>query len=195
MERHIFWAPWNEPGLEHLHLRQRDDRIIANGLIIGLADGIPFRAGYTIMCDLEWKVQVVRVELLNSERKIRLIADEEEDHWVGNAYEPLPLLNGCRDVDISVTPFTNTLPIRRLNLAVGQSAELSVIYIKVPELDVMPVQQRYTYLEEKPDRKLYNYEGLSSHFTANLTIDNDGLVIDYAGVFKRIWPNEPERSV
>ena len=32
-----------------------------------------------------------------------------------------------------VTPFTNTLPIRRLNLDVGQSAEILMLYIDVTE--------------------------------------------------------------
>ena len=37
-------------------------------------------------------------------------------------------LVGCKYVDISETPFTNTLVIRRLGLTPGESADISVPY-------------------------------------------------------------------
>jgi uncharacterized protein len=93
-------------------------------------------------------------------------------------------------VDISATPFTNTLPIRRMELLPGQAYELTVAYIAVPEMETKPVRQRYTCLEVRPYGKLYRYESLSSGYTTELWVDNDGLVIDYPGVFKRVWTQE-----
>ncbi|MEZ5648695.1 MAG: putative glycolipid-binding domain-containing protein, partial [Alphaproteobacteria bacterium] len=92
-------------------------------------------------------------------------------------------LDGCIDIDISATPFTNTLPIRRLNLKQGEAADLSVVYIAVPELAPRKVRQRYTCLEPG---KIYRYEGLDSGFAAEITVDDDGLVIDYPGIFRRM---------
>ena len=45
---------------------------------------------------------------------------------------------GCIDVDIRATPFTNTLPIRRLALQPGESRDLRMAFIDVPGLDVRP---------------------------------------------------------
>ena len=38
------------------------------------------------------------------------------------------------DVDISATPFTNTLPIRRLGLQPGEFAELDVAFVDAPAM-------------------------------------------------------------
>jgi hypothetical protein len=92
-------------------------------------------------------------------------------------------------VDIQVTPFTNSLPIRRLGLETGQSADIRVAYVPVPELDVRPAEQRYTCLDAPgPAGGRYRYEGLFRDFTAELPVDGDGLVLDYAETFRRIWP-------
>jgi hypothetical protein len=49
----------------------------------------------------------------------------------------MPQLGGAIDIDISITPFTNTLAIRRLNLRRGQSEEIIAVYIRVP-VSVLP---------------------------------------------------------
>jgi hypothetical protein len=89
-------------------------------------------------------------------------------------------------VDISITPFTNTLPIRRLSLAVGSSTILKVVYIKLPELHVFPFEQRYTCLDVSANGGTYRYESLSSGFTADLPVDHDGIVLDYPQIWKRL---------
>jgi hypothetical protein len=99
----------------------------------------------------------------------------------------MPDLDGCIDVDISSTPFTNTLPIRRLGLEPGESEELAVTYILVPELLVGAERQRYDCLEAQAEGGLYRFEALPSGFTAELPVDADGLVIDYPGLFRRVW--------
>ncbi|HET6660876.1 MAG TPA: hypothetical protein VFH16_13245 [Rubrobacter sp.] len=45
MEREVMWAPWEAPGLEHLRLVTNDGSVVANGLMIGLEAGRPFRIG------------------------------------------------------------------------------------------------------------------------------------------------------
>src|SRR5262245_44304099 len=147
-ERTIMWTPWSGPGLEHLRLVQYDDLILADGLIIGAAeeDGRPFRARYTIQCDRHWRVRELRVDMLDAaNRRLDLMSDGA-GHWADGAGEPLPGLAGCFDVDISATPFTNTLPIRRLTLAPGASADVNVVYVALPELTLAPAMQRYSCL-------------------------------------------------
>jgi hypothetical protein len=48
--------------------------------------------------------------------------------------------------------------------------------------------QRYTCLEARPEGGRYRYENTASGFTAELTVDAAGLVIDYAELWKRLWP-------
>ena len=56
---------------------------------------------------------------------------------------------------------------------------------------VEPTRQRYTCLErgEYDGRYRYEDEGLFQGFTADLSVDADGLVLDYPGLFRRIRPN------
>jgi hypothetical protein len=186
VEREVMWAPWEGRGLEHLRL-VTSDGVVANGLVIGLEAGRPFRIGYEVRCDERWRVQEVRVAAPDSGRPVLELQADGEGHWKRRGGEPVPELDGCIDVDISATPFTNTLPIRRLGLEPGESEELMVTYVRVPELLVGPERQRYGCLEAQANSGLYRFEALPSGFTADLPVDAEGLVIDYPGLFRRAW--------
>ena len=187
-EHNILWMPWAGPGLEHLRLVQHDDLILADGLIIGVteADGRPFRAHYNIQCDARWHVRELRIDMLDpANRRLDLMSDGA-GHWFSDSGEPLPGLVGCFDVDISATPFTNMLPIRRLALPPGAAADVNVVYIALPELTVTPGMQRYTCLAIDPSGARYRFESRSHDFTAELPVDAHGLVEDYPGLFRRV---------
>ena len=181
------WTPWEAPGLEHLRLVTSDGGVVANGMVIGLEAGRPFRIGYEVRCDGRWRVREVRAAAPDLERPVLELLADGEGHWKRRGGEPIPELDGCIDVDISATPFTNTLPIRRLGLEPGESEELTVTYVRVPELLVGPERQRYGFLEAQADSRLYRFEALPSGFTDELPIDAEGLVIDYPGLFRRAW--------
>jgi hypothetical protein len=186
VEREVMWTPWEEAGLEHLRLVTSGSGVVANGLVIGLEAGRPFRIGYEIRCDERWRVREVRTAAPDSGRPVLELLADGEGHWKRSGREPMLELDGCIDVDISATPFTNTLPIRRLGLEPGESEELTVTYIRVPELLVGPERQHYNCLEAQTDSGLYRFEALPSGFTAELPVDAEGLVIDYPGLFRRL---------
>ena len=105
-------------------------------------------------------------------------------HGDGAGHWNDPLIEGCIDVDIQASPFTNTIAIRRLGLSPDQSAEIRAAFIEVPGFTAKPAPQRYKC--RTPHR--YRYEGLDTDFTAVLIVDDEGLVVDYTGWFKRVWP-------
>lgn len=90
-------------------------------------------------------------------------------------------LDPAREVDISVSPLSNTLPIRRLGLAIGESADIVTAYVRVPQLDVTTDPQRCTRTGERE----YLYESRDSDFRRYVTVDEEGLVLDYPGLFTR----------
>jgi len=85
------------------------------------------------------------------------------------------------DVDLAVTPATNTLPIRRLNLQVGSSESVIAAWVKFPELTVQPLSQRYTRLAQCTYRYASN-----TGFSAEIVVDDLGLVTAYPGGWERI---------
>jgi uncharacterized protein len=94
----------------------------------------------------------------------------------------IPAVAGCLDVDLAFTPATNILPLRRLGLAVGESRELTAAWVRFPDLSVEPLAQRYTRLDERRMR----YESRGGSFTADLEVDELGLVVSYPPLWERV---------
>lgn len=209
MTTEAIWAPWEGPGLEHLRLETGGAGLLADGLVIGMDDGgRPFRLRYEVRCDPTWRIREIRADLLGGgEGRLHLLADGEGG-WRTAEGAALPALAGCLDVDLTATPFTNTLPIRRLRLEVGEAAELAVAYVEVPSLRVSLDRQRYTRLRapaspppgEPPPGSTgaapaaagrYRFATLDERgtetFVADLPVDGAGLVLDYPGLFRRLW--------
>jgi hypothetical protein len=186
MHRHIFWQPWDEPGFEHLMINGTAAEIVADGLVIRDFDAGPFRAHYVIRCDHAFRARSVIVAVRHTTDKQLVLHADGHGRWTDANGDKLLDLDGCIDVDLSATSFTNTLPIRRLDLAVGEHRDLHVVYIAVPELHVSVEPQRYTCLDRRPDGATYRYQSLDGDFTADLPVDHDGLVVDYPGLFHRV---------
>jgi hypothetical protein len=188
VRREVMWSAWDDPGLEHLRLAMHNDSVVADGIVIGVTEGCPFSVAYDVRCDAGWRVRAVRLGVPGSEPPGVDLLSDGEGNWTKPDGWAVPELKGCIDVDISVTPFTNTLPIRRLGLAPMESAELTVAYFEGTELQAWPEPQRYTCLEKSDGGGLYRYLSLDGGFTADLPVDADGLVLDYPGLFKRVLP-------
>ncbi len=186
MESHVLWTPLQQAGLEQLDLVENDTGVVADGLVLGIEHAIPFRLWYQVRADRDWNVRECFLQVGGEKGQALHLYSDGLGHWTDAAGAAYSTLDGCLDVDISGTPFTNTLPIRRLALAPGQAVDLLVAYITVPDLSVGPAQQRYTCLSRTASGGLYRYEGLESGFTADLLVDAQGLVVDYPGIWKRV---------
>ncbi|HEY7142446.1 MAG TPA: putative glycolipid-binding domain-containing protein [Methylomirabilota bacterium] len=178
----VRWIDWPGSGLEHLVLREGPDGVSAESVILGPGGADAFAARYRILCDGGWRVRRLEVSLVGADRGLELSSDGA-GHWVDRTGTPRPDLAGAIDVDLSATPFTNTLPIRRLGLQGGQSGTIQVVYVLLPNLTVATARQRYTCLE--PGRR-YRYESLESDFTRDLEVDAAGLVVTYPDLFRRV---------
>lgn len=180
MKRSYRWATEKGGGLEHLELEIEETGVMAEGVLIGPAGGRLFACGYLLRCDAAWRVRSLDVHVAGKGR-VSLRCDGD-GNWSDADGTALPALQGCTDVDLSGSPFTNTLPIRRLGDALAQRREIRVAYVDLPKLDVQPVAQAYT--RRAPDRVLF--ESLSRPFAAELEVDSDGLVLHYEGMFTRV---------
>jgi hypothetical protein len=183
----VLWIPWDSLGIEHLRFdTDVEGNVTADGLVIGLADGVPFRVRYVIRLDKTWNVSSVHINQLDLEKVPTFFSSNKESDWFDSLRKPVPSVSGCTDIDLSVSPFTNTIPIRRLNLEVGESAEIDVAYFKLPGFQVNPVRQRYTLLESTPTGHTYRYESIDSGYTADLPVDEYGLIVDYPEAWRRV---------
>jgi hypothetical protein len=175
-------------GFGHLHVAWSAEGVLAGGTIIRARATEVFTAHYEICCDTRWRVRRLRAAVI-TEPKGEIVCDSDaRGHWTVNGRGNATAFDGCFDVDISATPFTNSLPIRRMSIAKGESVEIAVVYVALPDLTIKPVRQRYTCLARHDEGGRYHYESLASGFTAEISVDADGFVLDYPGVFRRIWP-------
>jgi len=179
--RTICWTPKKGVGLEHLLLRER----AADSVVLAFDDTHgPFRLTYRLNWEDSWQLR--DAELVVATDRFTRSLDLQTDgkgHWRHRGGADIEDLDGCLDIDIWPTPFTNTFPIRRALLEVGERRQFRMAWICAPELTVQAQAQAYTRLADR----LYLFEALDgSGFAAELSVDEDCIVLDYAGLFRRV---------
>ena len=172
------WRTLDAPGWEHLDLALGADAISASGVLIGSRGGTDYGATYRMTLDPDWTVR--HVEILRTDGA-RLVMSSGPEGWVVDG-EGRPDLTGCVDVDLSGSPFTNTLPIRRMDLPVGEEITLRMAWIPLDTLRPFPDLQRYTRMEDGRIR----YRNEDGSFERLVEVDEDGLVTEYPGLFARM---------
>ena len=173
--RTVFWRRLDCPGAEYCELRRHPDGWELSGTALVALDGRPLRAHYQVVCDAAWATRAVSLETSagGTTRTLRLTVDEQRRWWSAGT-ELLPL-RGCADVDLGVSPSTNTLPIRRLGLEIGAAAEIGAAWVRFPDLAVTRLDQRYSRL----DARRYRYQSLPDGRTYEIEVDDLGLARRY----------------
>jgi uncharacterized protein len=152
------------------------------GTVLAVYEGSPLRVDYRIECDEAWNTRLVHVSQSRAGKRSELhLVQDSPGHWRKNAAEDRSL-TGCTDVDLGITPSTNTLPIRRFAMPVGSCNEIQAAWVRFPQLDVSRAAQSYRRVSEHE----FIYERLQSGFKAKIAMDNDGLVQEYEGVWRQI---------
>lgn len=106
----------------------------------------------------------------------RLIERDAAGRWEMDGQD-VPEVAGALDIDLGFTPATNTLPIRRLGLAVGETEDVTVAWFDPADRRLKPLRQRYARL----DAHRYRYSSPDHGFEADLTVDDFGAVTHYPG--------------
>lgn len=98
-------------------------------------------------------------------------------------------LSAALDCDLGLSPLTNLMPVRRHGLHRGPgAAELVAAWVSVPDLALHASAQRYEHLGLRPGGALVRYVdlGLFAGFVADLELDEEGLVVEYPGLTRRV---------
>lgn len=150
--------------------------------------GAAFALRYCLECDDVWRTRRLRLELTSGGRQTLELQADDDGGWRTSEGNVRAEFAGCIDVDLSATAFTNTLPIRRLNLEPGEGQTIAVVYVDVPELTCDRSEQRYTCLEREVDRALYRYERLKdgqAAYVSELEVELDPFLLTPG--FMRLW--------
>jgi hypothetical protein len=179
MKRIVVWQRVDTVGAEYAEFGSDPLRI--EGEVVLVEGGAPFAVSYCVDCDGAGMTShaFVRMRHAGVSRE-RVLARSSAGTWTMDGVR-MPELDGIADVDLSVTPSTNTPPLRRLNLGVSQRAEVTAAWLTFPALELLPLQQRY----RRTGASTYEYEAPALDFSAELQCDEDAIVRTYGGLWTR----------
>ena len=176
----ILWRRLDQPGHEACWLSRESPSWQLVGAAVFAEAGEPCCLSYHILCTADWRTVSATVEGRVGQQSLDVeIESDGGGHWQMNGVAA-PQVAGCLDIDLSFSPATNLLPIRRLGLQVGQHAAVRAAWLRFPDLDLVPLEQTYQRLGEST----YRYSSSDGQFVAQLTVNAHGLVTHYEGLWQ-----------
>jgi hypothetical protein len=171
----ILWRRLDRAGHEFACLCGVDSTWTLAGTAVFVHDRHPCCLDYTIACDPAWKTVSTKVTGWLADRAIEIeISVDETERWLLNGTE-CDAVAGCTDIDLNFSPSTNLLPIRRLDLKIGQEADVRAAWLRFPSFTLERLDQRYRRLGEDT----YRYESAGGSFITELTVSSAGFVTHY----------------
>ncbi len=199
MRRLVLWSGLDAWRAEAAVVELMPRGVLASGTQLGV-DPVPYRLDYSLDAAEDFVTKSLQIEATGEgwTRRLRLShggdgaweCEAEED---GNVRLPAPggdvgTLRGARDCDLALSPLTNLLPIRRHALH-ERPGELDFLmaWVSVPDLGVHASHQRYEHVSRAGEQAVVRYVDLGTHlhFTSELELDGDGLVVVYPGLARR----------
>lgn len=156
---------------------------VLTGHVLTVSNGEPCEAHYMIDCSDDWVTRELNIQLMIGMSTRRLVVRHSDGRWTRD-HESITGLEDVRDVDLAFTPATNTLPLRRLALELGESRDVAAVWVHFPELTTECLEQRYTRI----GTSTYRYESGGGAFTAVLDVDEYGMVVRYGDLWERVAP-------
>ncbi|WP_338031527.1 putative glycolipid-binding domain-containing protein [Diaminobutyricibacter tongyongensis] len=199
--RFVAWSGDEDPDrLEAVTITLAADRFSA----LGTSRAADYTTSWALETGSGWVTERLEVGVtgLGWWRHLTLVRDPA-GHWTseaeteGEADLPSPgivdaaSIDGANDCDLALCPVTNSMPILRLGLldAVGPATALVMAWVDLPSLQVIRSDQVYSGVrsfDAEVGSAVVRYESANRAFMADLTVDEDGVVIDYPWLAKRL---------
>jgi uncharacterized protein len=197
--RTVAWIKDEPFGVEYANVRLLRDRLTATGVAIAKGPML-YRLDYTLQTAAGFVTSRLDVQIRGEGwgRSLELKRDSGGSWTIGVLHTgevdlPDPggdpaLLGDALDCDLGLSPLTNLLPLLRLDLLSSDAAavEITTAWVSVPDLAVMADGQRYSLVNSDGDQHVVRYEATDGAFAAEITVDRDGLVLEYPGIGRRL---------
>ncbi len=174
------------------------DGLSATGTQIG-AEPLPYWLDYQLEVDDAWITRELRVTArgngwsrrldLRHNRAGRWSAEVSHAGHVSLA-EPggdLDAVASALDCDLGLCPLTNVMPVRRHDLHVRADArDFLMAWVSVPDLGLHASPQRYEHVGRRAGRLVVRYVGEHRDYVGELELDEDGFVLLYPELARRV---------
>ena len=177
----ILWRRLDQPGHESAQVSLIGELWHLTGAAVFRHEANACELNYALVCDAQWQTLSGSVSgWIGNEVIAADVLVNPEQRWELNGNECAEVA-GCIDLDLNFSPLTNLLPIRRLNLAVGQEATVRAVWLRFPTFKLELLEQVY----RRVDDTTYRYESAGGSFVAELTVSEFGMVVNYPDLWRK----------
>jgi uncharacterized protein len=157
-----------------------------DGVVSAIENGKACAVRYAIEIDPAWRTTTAwtagRAEAGPTDRTLATAGDGT---WRVDGV-PAPHLDGCFDVDLEASAFTNAFPVHRLAIEPGDAADAPAAWVRAVGLGVERLEQRYARIDDDGPHARYDYAAPGLGFETRLVYDESGLVLNYPGIATRV---------
>lgn len=172
-------------GFEVVYFRRRGAGLAVEGRTAAIENGRTWIVDYEISLDARWATRTATVMSRSaSGARSTVLWASGEGQWTVDG-EAAPHLDGCLDVDLEASVFTNALPVHRLGLAPETRADAPAAYVRVLDGAVQRLEQTYLRGVDDGPRQRFAYSAPAFRFAGQLVYDESGLLLDYPGIAVR----------
>jgi hypothetical protein len=158
-----------------------------HGHTAAVEDGQAWSVRYIVTLDGAWHTRHAEAWGLSAAGERSVVTDiDGAGRWRVNG-DLRPELDGCLDVDLESSACTNTIPVQRLGLGVGEEAEAPAVYVRAVDLSVGRLEQTYRRVPSDDSLEHYDYRAPDFDFESRLVYDGAGLLLDYPGIASRAY--------
>jgi hypothetical protein len=181
MQINLLWSGREYHSLENCLVKISNFGVDIHSHIVGQYKDWIYYLEYQLQTNAAWETTNCRVKSQLGDRTTFLeLESDAKGNWLVNG-KRAEKFKECRDIDISLTPLTNTLPINRLKMETGSTLQIETIYLDILEQKLQTARQLYRMVSQFE----YHFENVPKDFEADILVDKDGFVVDYPSLFKR----------
>jgi len=181
----IVWRGLLYKSREHCEIEKQAGRLAVKSIVAGTYQGRIYDVSYVLKINPDWCVQEFEIKTEIDGATTVILGKKEGEEWIINDTQR-PEFQGLQYIDISVTPFTNSLPINNLHMKIGEQRDIDVLYIDILGNELKAVKQRYS----RTSKDHYLYENCDSDFSSTIEVDSKGIVKSYPGLFEVVVESE-----
>jgi uncharacterized protein len=178
----MLWRRLDAPGHDACRLEQRDFAYRLRGTAVYAHANGSASISYRVECDAQWRTISGRIAGFIGQRSFDFVVAREDVGWTLNG-SPKPGLDHLVDLDLSFTPATNLLQLKRVAIAEGEAVPLPAAWLDVDEGTLTELPQFY----QRRGPSTFWYRAPSVGYEGLLQLAPNGFIQNYPN----LWQAEP----
>ena len=178
----VEWRALDREGTDRCRL----SRAAHGWLLVGHArfwDDLGFAAlDYVVRCDTGWATLSADIAGEHDGREVQVRIQRSGARWWVNDLEQ-EAVSGAVDIDLSFTPATNLMPLRRLMDRRDIMLDTNAAWLRYPMAALTPLDQTYSRTE-RPG--CVRYTAQQTRYETELMVDSSGFVT----LYPELWAGE-----